>query len=166
MGCYRMCTCRRRTFESPLTDRMCFATRKRQTLIWRTNSPLLRRAIWSFWLNRRKPGILLANSTTYFTPSVSLSAQYFHISSIAWGGRRGQHTAECRQHYCIHHFNIAAGKCEANLNWFIFYILLYILMGRLWISPWGPIKPCWYNNITMYLLITFCIVTFNLKSNS
>lgn len=50
-------------------------------------SPVLRSAIWSFWLSIRKPGMCFANSTTYWTASVSRMAQCCHISSTDWEKR-------------------------------------------------------------------------------
>lgn len=47
----------------------------------RGKSPVFKRAIWSFWLSIRKPGMCFANSTTYCTASVSRMAQCCHISS-------------------------------------------------------------------------------------
>lgn len=51
---------------------------------WQVTSPVLRSAIWSFWLSMRKPGMCFANSTTYCTASVSRMAQCCHISSTVW----------------------------------------------------------------------------------
>lgn len=54
------------------------------------NSPVFRRAIWSFWLSIRKPGMCFANSTTYCTASVSRMAQCCHISSTDYKWEQGR----------------------------------------------------------------------------